>query len=697
MNNILTFNLNNFLKFKNFAFFKQFRFYGVFVIGLFFFFGLNIFLYIENDTVNLKTIFYIKVLISSIIFSAHFSVIFHIFKNKYKSLEAFIFSIFFISIISLIFLLLFYLNNSLGLFVAVLSKLLLLALFSFFFIKSTKDTQLSTLKISAILVLLPFFIIMVGTVKNNFLAFSDIQYITSHIYGLALPIDNWLPKVLYNQINSSSIETPMLGDWLSSDRPPLQTALLFFFKTNGLSDVSYLVYSVSLQLLVIIFSIYLFDRVFSSKLLKYILFCLIFFNGMVFVNTIFVWPKMLSALYQAMALYYVYVIIIEQSKKKLYYVLFGLSFILAFLSHGGGIFYLIGLGLILAVYSYNTKQFLNLQYTFLTISILYLPWMIYQKFIDPPGDRLLKWHLADQIEITDKSFLDIIIQKYTSFDIYSYIDYKISQIKTVFGEIFSKYIEFFNSIDNTTLVTKSFFDQEYSYLFFSSFFLILAFFIKIRDDNEKYFFNLLLVSYLLYLFFWIFLLLSSPVLHHGSSFGWIVGILVIFLATYYFNKYLAISILLCNLTFFCVGYIYPQFELFSEINTTNKFVKENSLLTTTFISNSICDYKKLDGFLVYGSCINGDQDVVTIKFMFNLDNSFIYKTGPKSKKQIIDILDLTGSKLLSRNLPKSEVWSIYKFDEKDLPQTFIVKLVDNGTGWGEWSAVAFKKEDDERK
>ena len=31
--------------------------------------------------------------------------------------------------------------------------------------------------------------------------------------------------------------------------------------------------------------------------------------------------------------------------------------------------------------------------------VLYAPWLAYQRLYDPPGDRLLKWHLAGVTEV----------------------------------------------------------------------------------------------------------------------------------------------------------------------------------------------------------------------------------------------------------------------------------------------------------
>jgi hypothetical protein len=46
------------------------------------------------------------------------------------------------------------------------------------------------------------------------------------------------------------------------------------------------------------------------------------------------------------------------------------------------------------------------------LAVLYLPWGLYQHFVDPPGDRLLKWQLAGQIVVTSDSFFQTLLHNY---------------------------------------------------------------------------------------------------------------------------------------------------------------------------------------------------------------------------------------------------------------------------------------------
>jgi hypothetical protein len=46
------------------------------------------------------------------------------------------------------------------------------------------------------------------------------------------------------------------------------------------------------------------------------------------------------------------------------------------------------------------------------MAVLYVPWMLYQHFVDPPGNRLLKWMLAGVIPVDGRGVLPTIVEQY---------------------------------------------------------------------------------------------------------------------------------------------------------------------------------------------------------------------------------------------------------------------------------------------
>ncbi len=61
---------------------------------------------------------------------------------------------------------------------------------------------------------------------------------------------------------------------------------------------------------------------------------------------------------------------------------------------------------------------------------------------------------------------------------------------------------------------------------------------------------------------------------------------------------------------------------------------------------------------------------------------------------------MTGQSILINNggigtfytsLPLSLEWSVLEFTNTQLPDEFDITLIDAGTKWGEWSAIAFRE------
>lgn len=634
-----------------------------------------------NFDMSTNTSFYVNVFFLSFYFSSIIGALFLFFKINNSNVESFIYTGFSVGLIGYLDFFAFAINPKAGIVVSIVFKIILAHLIVNSYHKINSELKIETFKISFLLIFLINLIIIVGTI-NKF-DYTQINIITANIYGLTLPMDNWLPKIFADQLVQGKILTPMIGDWLSSDRPPLQTGMYLLFTHSLLNDINYLVYSVGMQLLIIIFLMLVFQKIYNSKTLLLSLLLLITFNSMVFVNCLFVWPKMLSAFYQAIAFYYLYEIAISSTVKTNPTKFFGIAFILAFLSHGGSIFYLFSLLLILFFVLFKTNQVKKSFNVFVYTFFIYTPWMFYQKFIDPPGDRLLKWHLADHIPITNDSFVTVLYAKYSSFSFESYINYKLTQINTVFSELFSKYIALFHD-SNLTIIEKSFFYQEYSYFFLSSLFLLLLFFIKIDNAKEKIFLYLMTSSYILYNLIWTSLLMSKPVLHHGSSFGWFSGLIAIFLTLHYLNKNIAFLMLLANLVLFTNSYL-------KYTNHFNTFISEKQIILTNFIEKD-----RFNEFISYTSSIKGDQDIGKIRFIADKHHLFIFKTGPVVNNQFIKIIDKNQSILSVETLTQSDDWKAYSFSDR-LPASFTVEISDQGTRWGEWSAVAFKKGENDTK
>jgi len=111
-------------------------------------------------------------------------------------------------------------------------------------------------------------------------------------------------------------------------------------------------------------------------------------------------------------------------------ILIGFSAGVAMECHGSIAIGILGLAVAL-IYKIRTnwKIVISVLGSFVAV---YLPWFCYQKFIDPPGDRLFKWYFAGVTEVVDQSFLQVFVEQYSSTDLWQIICNKLANIKCYF-------------------------------------------------------------------------------------------------------------------------------------------------------------------------------------------------------------------------------------------------------------------------
>ena len=421
----------------------------------------------ENSMIAINLPVYIKTMAYIFIFSLFISVIFAYFSTSNDPLEAFIYTSLFFGITSLMIFYTYLWSVELGKIMSLVVYGLVLG--GLILIKKEFFKQsflLFSVLASMMTVILFLAYINIENIEN-------LQSISADRWH-SLPVDNWIPKFFADAILRADIPSPLFGDWLSSDRSPLQTGFFLIFTYIDPGHVSYLVHAVGMQLLVIIFVVLFIKKYIKDNNFIFFVTILLFFNGFVFVHSLFVWPKLLSALYQGIAFYYLYTLWVSDvdDRKGKNYILFGVFSALAFLSHGGSIFYLLAIALLLLFTLKHRDDIGKLLYGLLSSIILYVPWVIYQKLFDPPGDRLLKWHLAGQVPVTDKSFLEVFIAYYENLTFSHWIEVQFSHIIRMYD---SFYFDIFSlaSLTRDQFLGYSFFCMNYSFLFFSIFLAFL--------------------------------------------------------------------------------------------------------------------------------------------------------------------------------------------------------------------------------
>lgn len=269
--------------------------------------------------------------------------------------------------------------------------------------------------------LLPLVLLSLASVFVTSLGFvygkpNSIQnYAAQRFVPWDLPIDNFLPKILADDVYREHIPKPMLGDWLSSDRPPLQAGMVLWHYawTHGNRDAPYQVLGTVFQLTFLVGLWAYLDAAGISRKVTAVLLPVALFSGFTILNSFFVWPKLLPVAFLFIVAAYLFTPRYGEVRANWRAgAVVGAAAALAMLCHGGSAFGLLGLAATVIV----LRRIPSLRFILvatLMAGLLYLPWFLYQKYYDPPGDRLLKWHLAGVIDAHPNAKLsDLLISNY---------------------------------------------------------------------------------------------------------------------------------------------------------------------------------------------------------------------------------------------------------------------------------------------
>jgi hypothetical protein len=244
--------------------------------------------------------------------------------------------------------------------------------------------------------------------------FDDPFRTAAERYSHPLPPDNTIPYLFAEAVRNGRVPKPLQADWLSSDRPPLQTGsvLLLYPYMAKPREIGYTVEAVLLQSLWI-FAAWLLLTAFGvdARAVALVLgVCL--FSGFVFLNSFYVWPKLLAGAFTLGLLALLFTrkaAVLRNSRFTC--ALAGALLALSLLAHGGSVFAVIGLVLTMLLLR-RAMPLRTVAVLIATAVFLYMPWLLYQKFYDPPANRLLKMHLAGIIEVDKRSFSEALIESY---------------------------------------------------------------------------------------------------------------------------------------------------------------------------------------------------------------------------------------------------------------------------------------------
>lgn len=239
-----------------------------------------------------------------------------------------------------------------------------------------------------------------------------------------LPIDNQLPLVLADALRAGHIPSPMIGDWLSSDRPPLQVGLyLLLGLPAGPTVPLYQFCGIALQMLALVGVWILARSCGATRWTAAAAMAATFFTPLAIVNGAFVWPKLLPAalLCVAVSIHFLRPAEAEPRRQWAPALVTGAAAGLAMLGHGTTAFVLLGMALA-ALCLRRLGSWRHVTAAAAVLVALYAPWSLYQSRYDPPGNRLVKWHLAGVTTVDGRGVLQTLRDQYGALTVREWVD-----------------------------------------------------------------------------------------------------------------------------------------------------------------------------------------------------------------------------------------------------------------------------------
>ena len=233
---------------------------------------------------------------------------------------------------------------------------------------------------------------------------------------LEMPGDNEIPRIFADIIRSGDPTRILGGDWLTSDRPPLQTgvALLVLPLLNAIGfdlDTSCAAAGVWLQLLWIPAVDLLLRRLGLSTSRATAAVAMFAFTGFLMFNSIYLWPKLAAAAFVLIAVIEWFLPASEPASARTRFARGGACAACGWLLHGGVMFALAALTPFVFATWRQWRGWLCSAALFAAIAV---PWLAYQREYAPPGNRLLKWHIAGDIGPDDLTFSQVLRQRYAA-------------------------------------------------------------------------------------------------------------------------------------------------------------------------------------------------------------------------------------------------------------------------------------------
>lgn len=252
-----------------------------------------------------------------------------------------------------------------------------------------------------------------------------------------LPSDNGIPGFFaawFYAHGHSGLPPIYPGQWQFSDRPPLQVG--YVLSQMGLgwgtTDLNYDLQGVALQQLWIVGLWSLLKALRLGRATVLLTMGMVLVSGFALINGFYIWPKLLPA---AMLLAAAALVLgtdwAQDRRSPALAVLIGALAALAMLGHGSSVFGVLGLAAVTLFRGRLSARWLAT--AVVAAAVIYLPWVAYQHWGDPPGDRLVKWMLAGNPAVDNTPALTAIRHAYAAIGLAGALRLKAQNYETMLG------------------------------------------------------------------------------------------------------------------------------------------------------------------------------------------------------------------------------------------------------------------------
>jgi hypothetical protein len=281
-----------------------------------------------------------------------------------------------------------------------------------------------------------FFIVYLGFLhggNDEALAMSATRFSSQ------LPSDNDIPRFFAEWFagSGSAGTIPVYPpDWLMSDRPPLQVGYVLsqraFVDGADATTLNYQILCVVIQQLWIVgmWAVLVAARLRPATRGLAMLAMLV--SDVAILHGFFVWPKLIAAAFLLAAL----ALVISPRWERLRGdpragALLGCLLALAMLAHGSSVYGVLPLLLIAGYRGLPSWRWLGAA---AAVGIVLMgSWTAFQRYADPPGDRLVKWHLGGALEVDERGALETIVNNYGAIGFDGALENKWNNVEELSG------------------------------------------------------------------------------------------------------------------------------------------------------------------------------------------------------------------------------------------------------------------------